>query len=1060
MSIIKSIIKIEPPSILIFSFDSGCVRPSATLEIQHVAPLTASSSSLAAFKLKLNNVRRFTVSKKCGWILRGETIKVRIEFIAPVGEKPQNSTDLFSVETLCINDADEMAAFVSAKVGNASFPSGSSPSAIADKVDPALLWTFFSSDRRKQTTLTAKLPTEVSTSPAKSSPTRGLDEAIGNGSPPSRSLGSSFRNLTGSNTIPHGQGLGWRKGPLIGRGAFGMVHIGVITCVNSSSTVGVNRGTLIALKEIPLATPQSWSAAFREATALTACSGHPNIPRLFALRRLPPSQEQPLERALLIMELVSGGTLSQFATAWANKNRSPMARGVGGATVEGSALRSNETGGQKEREDARGLPENIVCAYIRELLNALEHVHARGLAHRDVKGANLLLSSAGRVMLADFGSCKLSWDPENSVTNSNAPPMSSPLATGSETARKGAILGGVGDGQGALKSAREQGTLQWMAPEVVTVGLKLGVFHSTNSPGSQNISSTSSPNGGTGATGSPTSSSPIEVDSLSWWQRADVWSVGCTAIELLTARPPWFGIANDSAEVMLHMTSTDLRDTIPSWLSDEAKFFIRACLHPNALARPTPTKLLSLPFVSLSSNLGKSQEGENIDDEFIEHRLNTAVDVQEPTRSSFMDSDPDDVIPLSQQRQSVFEGNEIVSGSILEVSSFMASAASASDPVNQPPTLECSSVPMDSLQRASKSLARLIPLVMLACRKTHDWATRRAHRPSGASADFLSRCVCSLRAEGVSSLHVLAEEYTAYLNDNDAALAVAQEISELEKRSPSNCIKIPHALCSDGILFGNWDALEQSGVRSSSEAAFLSVVSRARYFVSDLVSANLEILMINLLYQRVSSWVSIPLRSNPGDEISGLFPQPDRKQKNESVLLRNGSLAGVAILTAWHTAAASRIAARQSRSDYNKRNDNLENDGKLDDDDWFIQSPEGASNIGDDWDDMNEDFDYSSDDLFIDPAHASVIFAKMHVWALEISTCLTSVLAFREVRARESRYPARLSCTFSWIERRVYARWLWFKRSWYYCSIAAKIESKESESVSGKEDDEDEEDDE
>lgn len=1051
-------IQLLPAKTLTFSIDSGSVRPFAVLEIQHKTTLNESASPLAAFKLKLNNVRRFTVSKKCGWISRGETIKVRIEFIAQVGEKMQHSNDLFSVETICINDEDELASFVSSTVSSGVIPIGSSPNVVAEKVDPALLWSFCSSDRRKQTTLTANLSTEISSSPNKSSPLRGNEEAGGSNSPPSRSIGSSLRNITGLgyNTIPHGQGLGWRKGPMIGRGAFGMVHVGVITCVNAGATSSVNRGTLIALKEIPLATPQSWPAAFREATALTACSGHPNIPRLFALRRLPPSHEQPLERALLIMELVSGGTLSQFATAWASKSRAPMTRGiVAGTNVEGFVPRNNETGGLKDREDARGLPENIVCAYIRELLNALEHVHARGLAHRDVKGANLLLSSAGRVMLADFGSCKLSWDPENAVANSNAPPTSSPLASGSESARRGFVSGEGGDGQGALKSAREQGTLQWMAPEVVTVGLKLGVFQSSNSPGSQYISSTSSPTGGSAAAGSPTSSSSFEVDSMGWWQRADVWSVGCTAIELLTAKPPWFGIANDSAEVMLHMASTDLRDTIPSWLSDEAKFFIRACLHPNAAARPTPSKLLSLPFVALT-NLGKSQEGEILDDEFLEQRLSASVDIQEPQGSNYTDSDLDEIIP-SSQRQSAYVGNEIAPGSILEVASYMASTASASDPVNSPQSLKCSSVPIDSLQRASKSLTRLIPLVMLSCRKTYDWASRRAQRPSGPSAALLSRCACSQRSDGVSSLHLLAEAYSSYLNDDDAALAVAQEIGELEKRGAASCIKIPHALCSDGILFGNWDTVEQAGVNNASEAAFLSITSRARYSLNDQVSSDLEVLMMNLLYQRVSSWVSIPLRSNPGDEISGLFPQTDRKQRSESIILRNGSLAGVAIITAWHAAAAAKIASRQHRSEH-KRNYFLENEGKVDEDDWYIPSPEGPTTIADEWEDGNEDIETSLDDLLSDPAHASIVFAKMHVWALEISTCLTCLLAFREVRARESKIPARLSSTFSWIERRVYARWLWFKRSWYYCSIVAGIESNRSEVRSGKEEDEDDED--
>jgi len=132
----SSTIQLLPAKTLTFSIDSGSVRPFAVLEIQHTTTLNTSAFSLAAFKLKLNNVRRFTVSKKCGWIVRGETIKVRIEFIAQVGEKIQHSNDLFSVETLCINDADELASFVSSTVSSGSgiIPFGSSPNVVAERL--------------------------------------------------------------------------------------------------------------------------------------------------------------------------------------------------------------------------------------------------------------------------------------------------------------------------------------------------------------------------------------------------------------------------------------------------------------------------------------------------------------------------------------------------------------------------------------------------------------------------------------------------------------------------------------------------------------------------------------------------------------------------------------------------------------------------------------------------------------------------------------------------------------------------------------------------------------
>lgn len=49
------------------------------------------------------------------------------------------------------------------------------------------------------------------------------------------------------------------------------------------------------------------------------------------------------------------------------------------------------------------IPERAATFIGREVLNALNYLHEQSIVHRDVKGANILLSSDGQVRLGDFG---------------------------------------------------------------------------------------------------------------------------------------------------------------------------------------------------------------------------------------------------------------------------------------------------------------------------------------------------------------------------------------------------------------------------------------------------------------------------------------------------------------------------------------------------------------------------------------------------------------------------------------------------------------------------------
>ncbi|CAK1578914.1 unnamed protein product [Parnassius mnemosyne] len=144
----------------------------------------------------------------------------------------------------------------------------------------------------------------------------------------------------------------WQRGLKIGAGTFGKVY----TVVNTES------GQLLAMKELSVCAGDR-RALRRAANELRVLEGvlHPHLVRYYGC-------ELHREEMLLFMELCVEGSLEALL-------------GASGA-----------------------LDEPAVRRYTKQLLSAVQELHSRGIAHRDIKSGNIFLTNEGHCLkLGDFG---------------------------------------------------------------------------------------------------------------------------------------------------------------------------------------------------------------------------------------------------------------------------------------------------------------------------------------------------------------------------------------------------------------------------------------------------------------------------------------------------------------------------------------------------------------------------------------------------------------------------------------------------------------------------------
>uniref|UniRef100_F6VUQ3 Protein kinase domain-containing protein n=1 Tax=Ciona intestinalis TaxID=7719 RepID=F6VUQ3_CIOIN len=238
----------------------------------------------------------------------------------------------------------------------------------------------------------------------------------------------------------------WKKGKVLGHGAFGKVYL----------AYDADTGRELAVKQVEIIADNSDATkeikALQTEIELLRSLQHERIVQYYGCT-------EESNTLSIFMELMSGGSVKDEIKAYG------------------------------------ALTEPVTCKYARQILEGLIYLHGFQIVHRDIKGANVLRDSSGNVKLGDFGAAKKL---QTIVTSS------------------------------VIQNYFTPGTPYWMSPEV--------------------------------------------IEGRGYGRRADIWSLACTVVEMLTTRPPWYEF--EAMAALFKIVTQTTSPQLPPNVSQEAKDFL------------------------------------------------------------------------------------------------------------------------------------------------------------------------------------------------------------------------------------------------------------------------------------------------------------------------------------------------------------------------------------------------------------------------------------------------------------------------------------------------------
>ncbi len=91
---------------------------------------------------------------------------------------------------------------------------------------------------------------------------------------------------------------------------------------------------------------------------------------------------------------------------------------------------------------------------------------------------------------------------------------------------------------------------------------------------------------------------PEVIRQTKYGRQSDIWSFGCTILEMASGKKPWDGLNFDNpVEAIMRIGLENMIPTIPNNVGEDLRSFIVACLERDVEKRPSAFELLQHEFL-------------------------------------------------------------------------------------------------------------------------------------------------------------------------------------------------------------------------------------------------------------------------------------------------------------------------------------------------------------------------------------------------------------------------------------------------------------------------------